>query len=119
MSNYFEHGHRTFEAGTAIIKDRRVDFAADGAVDHAGAGATGIGVALRSAAVGEAVPVRLFTSAGTFPLVAGAAITLGDALDAAADGKVVTAAAGTAMGMRALAAAAADLDVIEAAALQS
>lgn len=105
---------RTFEAGTdGVTKDQIVHYTA-GTVVTAGASQVGVGVALRTAAEGDAVPVRLWSAPGTFQLIASAAITDGDALDMAADGKVATAAAGTALGMTALSAAAADGDVIEA-----
>ena len=82
-----EGATRTFEAGTAIIKGRRVTFATDGAIDHATNVQAGIGVSLRAGAVGDPVPVRMWTAEGTWQLEASGVIGQGVALEGAADGK--------------------------------
>ena len=89
MSTFqIEGATRTFEAGTAIIKGRRVTFATDGAVDHSSAAEAGIGVALRAAEIGEDVPVRLWTAEGTWQVEGFDAIGVGIAVEGSAAGKV-------------------------------
>lgn len=93
-------------AATAALTARRFVTAA-GAVPAAGSNA--FGVALSDAVSGTQVPV---VTLGTAPVVAGAAIAAGAAVEVAADGKAITKTTGIAVG-RALTAASADGDTAE------
>ena len=93
-------------AATAVIAINQAVTAA-GAV--AGAGLNAIGTANTGAAIGERVPV---SAGGTALAIAGAAIALGAAVEVGAAGKLITKAAGIAVG-RAITAAAADGDQFE------
>ncbi len=91
---------------TVAIADKQAVTVA-GAV--ASAGGNAVGFAESKGAIGERVPV---SAAGTGLAVAGAAVALGAAVEVGAAGKVVTKAAGIAIG-RALSAASADGQTIE------
>ena len=85
----------SFKAETAITKGQvvKLDTHTDGelgSVSPCGAGETPIGVALKSAAAGDYVPVLV---RGIVKVTASGAITLGSKLKPAADGKVAAAAA--------------------------
>lgn len=87
MSQFNTSGVITKNADAAITAHQRVKLTATG-VDVAGDEEYAIGFAQANAAAGENVAVRLVSSQGTFKAVAASAITLGDTLYAAADGKV-------------------------------
>lgn len=101
---------RTYTSGSAVSQFRFVTLAADGLVDHAGAGLRADGVALMAAAgAGEAITVaydgRVMVEAEGTIAKGGAVATdasgkavaaalgniiLGTALEAAADGQIIT-----------------------------
>ena len=115
-----EGATRTFEAGSAIVKGRRVTFNTDGKVDHSTNVQAGIGVALRAAAAdGDPVPVRLWSAEVTWQVEASGVIGQGVALEGAADGKfAAVGGAGVDLPLFNISVAtAADTDVFEAAKL--
>ena len=106
--------NKSFTATAAVTAFRRVKLTAVSgtAVEHSGSGEAAIGTAQNSAAIGEAVTVRLDNGGGSSKCVAATAFAVGATLYNALTGYVDDAAAGTAMGT-ALAAATATGDVIE------
>lgn len=86
MNSYTEKG-RSFEAGEALAKYRRVK-KSGATVVYADAGEDSIGVTMHNAASGAQVMVKLFNDGGTFPIEAAAAITANAAVYGANDGKI-------------------------------
>ena len=83
---------RTYISGSAVTQFRFVTLAADGQVDHTGAGLRADGVALMAASgAGVAIPVAYD---GRVMVEAEGTIARGAAVAADANGKAVTAAAG-------------------------
>ncbi|WP_166317523.1 DUF2190 family protein [Microbacterium excoecariae] len=83
----------TLSASADVTAGRLLEVTGDGTVAHAGAASTAtVGAAAVDTPSGDKVAVLL---GGVQPLVASAAITAGDALIAAADGKVAPIGAGT------------------------
>jgi len=112
MATYENIRTKTGIVGTAITIFRLVSLAADGQMDHTAATAEPHGVACESVStVGAAFPYALPDS-GTVKVEASAAIAVGAQLEAAADGKVVTASGGVPVGV-AMSAASADGEIIE------
>ena len=111
MSQFVETPTRSFAAGAARDQFLRVKLPA-GVLTTAGATDVAIGTQeAESFAATDVVPVRLRTAQGTRKMVASEAITAGNPVYGAADGKV--AASGTVYEGIALEAATADGDVIE------
>jgi hypothetical protein len=98
MAAYNDNGIKTFTAGEALERYRRVKLNAAGtAVVYADADEACIGITERKVDNAEQVAVRLINHQGTFLVVASAAIDISaDAtLEGTADGKVATQNAGT------------------------
>lgn len=114
MAQYVNGNTKTFLAGEALEAFRRVklDTTTAGQVVYADAGDPAIGVTETVAASGANVAVRLNTAAGTMKVECAGAVSIGDAIYGAADGKVDDDPQGSAFGV-ALSAATADGDVIE------
>lgn len=111
-------GCKTFEADEAIAQYRRVKMDADGKVTYADATDASDGVSDReSFAAGEKIAVMLKSAPGTRKMTAAGAITAGDAVYGAADGKVAT--DGFVLEGKAIDAATADGDIIEVMPLSS
>jgi hypothetical protein len=114
---YNDNGIKTFTAGEALERARRVKLSsgygdqveyADGADDY-------IGVTLESVASGDPVAVKLKrASQGTVEVEASAAISAGDTIYGATDGKVSTSSTGTDKFGKALEAASGSGAIIEA-----
>lgn len=105
---------KTFTAGEALAAYRRVKLsnASGTQVEYSDAGQEFIGITEAAAASGTQVAVRLWAPCSTFKATAAEAISVGDVIYGAADGKVADTPAGPAIG-RALAAASADGSIIE------
>ena len=104
-------GSKSFVAGEDLEAYRRVKFSS-GNVVYADAGEEFIGVTSHKALNTEQVTVNLRSASRTYKMVASGAITAGNTIYGAIDGKVSTSASGVAQGV-ALEAATADGDVIE------
>lgn len=103
-----------FTAGEDLLAFRRVAWSADDTVVYADAGQVGIGtVANENVLNAGRVSIRLNNSPGTRKVVASGAITVGAVIYGDDDGKVTATVTGKPIG-RALDAASANLDVIEA-----
>lgn len=112
MAQFNESGHRTFTSGSTLARYLRVKTVA--AVVVAGAADKEIGVVTRAVTTsGDPVDVLLRTAAGTCPMVANGALSVGDAVYSAANGKVGATASGANLIGITLTAAANDGDVIE------
>lgn len=122
MSQYNE-GIKSFKAGGAVNKYRRVKLDSNGDVVHAGVDEVGIGTvedfdnASNAAASGDHVSVRLWGAPGTRKIVAEAAVTARMKLYCGAAGKFDDDQADGPALLLALEAATADGDIIEAAEL--
>jgi len=111
MSQINTTGLKSFTVGaSALSRYERVKLVA-GLLVVAGDEDYAIGFCDENVEAGETVTVRLLTAAGTFKAIASEAITAGDDLYGAADGKVET--TGTTVRFVALDAASADGSVIE------
>lgn len=105
-------GCKTFQVDEAVGQFRRVKMDADGKVTYADAGDASDGVTSREAfSSGDYVDVTLRSAPGTRKMVASGAITAGDYVYGAADGKVST--DGYVLEGKAVNAAAADGDIVE------
>ncbi|MGE0267884.1 MAG: hypothetical protein AB7S78_05475 [Candidatus Omnitrophota bacterium] len=104
-------GSKAFTAGEDLESYRRVKLSS-GNVVYADAGEEFIGVTSHKAANGEMVTVNLRSASRTYKMVAAGAITVGNTIYGANDGKVQSSASGVAQGVT-LEAATADGDVIE------
>lgn len=115
MSQQVETPTRTFIADAAIPQFARVVFESDGRVVAAGLTDPGVGVAqLPAFAAGEAIPVKLFNSPGTFKMRASEALAVGALLYTETDGEVQDTSQATAVPFaQAMEAATADGDIIE------
>jgi hypothetical protein len=115
MSQQYDTGTRGFVADAAIAQFARVIFESDGRIVTAGITDPGIGVAqLPAFAAGDVVPVKLYSAAGTFKMIAIEALAVGATLYTEASGKVQDTAAATSVPFaQALEAATADGDIIE------
>lgn len=109
MSQFFETGTRPDTAAAAIAQHLRVK--TPGALVVAGVSDVAIGTMENAAAAVGPATVRLRTAQGTRKMVAAGAITAGEPVYAAANGKIAS--TGTVYEGTALEAAAADNDVIE------
>ncbi|HEX5498753.1 MAG TPA: capsid cement protein [Thermomicrobiales bacterium] len=90
MSQFCNGNTKSFVAGGAISQYARVKLSS-GKLALAGAADVEIGVVETAAfADGDLAPVRLRTAAGTFKMIAGAAIAAGAEVYAAASGEVGT-----------------------------
>jgi len=87
MASFNDNGIRTFTAGEALERYRRVKLST-GTVVYADSDEACIGVTEREVANGEQVAVRLINHAGTFLIAANEAIDLNDVLYGANDGKI-------------------------------
>lgn len=111
MSSYIDGPVRSFPVSSALSQHRRVKLS-NGVLAYAGSTDRELGTLEKPVVSGdETAAVRLRTAPGTQRMIASEAITAGDAVYAAADGKV--AASGTIQVGAALEAATADGDVIE------
>lgn len=119
MSQQIDTGCKTFVADAAISQFARVIFEADGRVVTAGLTEVGHGVAQVAAlAAGDAIPVKLWNSGGTFKMIAKEALACAATLYTEAGGKVQDTAEATAYPFAvSLEAATADNDIIECALL--
>lgn len=104
-------GSKSFVAGEDLEAYRRVKLSS-GNVVYADAGEEFIGVTSHKAVSTEQVTVNLRSASRTYKMVASGAITAGNTIYGANDGKVQASASGVAQGV-ALEAATADGDVIE------
>ena len=104
-------GSKSFVAGEDLEAYRRVKLSS-GNVVYADAGEEFIGVTSHKALNTEQVTVNLRSASRTYKMVASSAITAGNTIYGAIDGKVSASASGVAQGV-ALEAATADGDVIE------
>jgi hypothetical protein len=108
---------KTFAAAEVLAVFRRVKVNTSGTIEYADAGEAFDGVTQRKAlAIGDHTAIKLKNSAGTFKVTAAGAITRGANVYGADDGKVSTTESGSTQ-FKALEAASADGDVIEAALL--
>ncbi len=113
MAVQVDHSVKTFAAAEVLAAFRRVKIDTDGAIVYADAGEAFAGVTQAKAeAIGDHTPVKLKNSAGTFKVTAATSAAIADDLYGADDGKVSTAASGSAQ-FKANEAAAQDDDVIE------
>ncbi|MDD4980694.1 MAG: DUF2190 family protein [Candidatus Omnitrophica bacterium] len=113
---YTDNGVKTFTAGEALARARRVKLSSGYGtqVEYADAADDYIGVTLEAAASGEPVAVKLKrNSEGTVEVEASGIITAGATIYGAADGKVSTSSTGTDKFGKALEAASGDGAVIE------
>lgn len=86
-----QQGIATFQAGdAAIAQGARVTVGSDGKVTAAGAEAPGIGVTQHAVVAAGYVAVKLWNANGTFEVLAGGTIAIGDVVSAGASGAVVT-----------------------------
>lgn len=109
---YIQNATVTYTVGaSALTKHTRVKLAS-GLLVVAGAGEPAIGTVLDNYASGDVAAVRLFSSGGTFHMVASAAITANALVYGAASGKVSSTATGTCIGI-AKEAASADGNILE------
>jgi hypothetical protein len=114
---YTDNGVKTFTAGEALERARRVKLSTGygNQVEYADAADDYVGVTLEAAASGEPVALKLKgASAGTVEVEASAAITAGVTIYGAADGKVSASSTGTDKFGKALEAASGSGAVIEA-----
>lgn len=97
FKNYTDNDLKAFPAAGALVAGRHVKINSSGQVTYAGSGEDGIGITFGTAsAAGDMVPVKLWTSSGTFPVtMSGAAATIGTAIYSAASGQFSTSASGT------------------------
>ena len=116
MATQNENGIKSFTAGEALAVWRRVKLTAGSGtqVEYADAEDKAIGITQAAAASGAQVAVRMLNCPGTFKATCAGAVSIGDHLYGAADGKVddSTTASGEAV-LIALEAATADGDIIE------
>lgn len=112
MASQVDGPVRNFTAGGAITAFTLVKLSAANTVIENTVGAAPIGVAQKTVATGEEVPVRLMGKDHTCKVEADKAIAVNTAIYAAANGEVSDAASGTTIGFNLEAAAAGD-DVIE------
>lgn len=115
MSQQNDNGFKTFVADGAIPQYSRVIFESDGRVVVAGLTEIGDGIAqTAAAAAGDPVTVKLWSSPGTFKMIAIEALAVGANLYTEAAGKVQDTAASTSfLFAKSLEVATADGDVIE------
>ncbi len=112
MSQYVVTDTKTFTAGAALSKHRRVKLSA-GKLAYAGVADVGIGTLEQDCfADGDVVDVRLRNLQGTVKMIAAGAVTSGAVVYAAANGKIDDTASNQQVGI-ALEAATADGDIIE------
>ncbi|MDD5566232.1 MAG: DUF2190 family protein [Candidatus Omnitrophica bacterium] len=114
---YTDNGVKTFTAGEALARARRVKLSSGYGtqVEYADAADDYIGVTLEAAASGEPVAVKLKrASPGTVEVEASVTTTAGATLYGAADGKVSVSSTGTDKFGKGLEAASGDGAVIEA-----
>ena len=108
---------QTFTAGSTILINQLVMFATDGCVDKTvgtdGDDATVMGVALNAAVAGEPVAVRRLNMVSSIKCIANEALTVGEIVYTAADGKVTDATTSSQTIGYAKEASSADGDVIE------
>ena len=90
----YNEGIRTFIAGEALEAARRVKFSTDLEVVYADDSETSIGVTEKAVADGEQVAVSLKNYPGTVEIEAAGAITQGDKVYGADDGKIQSASTG-------------------------
>lgn len=113
MAQYCNGNTKSFKAAGAIPQFARVKLSAADTVDVAGAADIEIGVAEVAAfAAGDDVPVRLRTAAGTYKMIAAAALTAGAEVYGDASGKVGTTNTNPAIGQT-LQAASGDGSIVE------
>lgn len=113
MAVQVEGNVKTFAAGEVLARNRRVKIDTSGNAIYADAGEAFDGVTQKpAAAIGDHVPVKLKSAAGTFKVTADGAVTLGASLYGAADGKVSTTVSGSAQ-FKANDAVAADGETLE------
>lgn len=118
MAEYTEACCKTFQSDEALAQFRRVKMDADGKVTYADATDQSDGITDRAALTsGDYVAVRLKSAPGTRKMTAAGAITAGDLVYGAADGKVDT--DGFVPEGKAIDAATADGDIIEVMPLSS
>lgn len=115
MSQQFDSGYRTFTAGEAITQYDLVYLSAANTVSVNDIANQPIGVAQEAAASGALVKVKLMNAPGTFKVRAKEALSAGALLYTEDGGEVQDTAAATSFPiMRAIEAATAEDDVIEA-----
>lgn len=90
---YTDNGIKTFTAGEALAAARRVKLSSGYGtqVEYADHGDDFIGVTIDAAASGDAVAVKLKNGPGTVEVECSAAVSAGDTLYGADDGKVSSA----------------------------
>ena len=115
MATQNEIGYKTFTAGEALAKFRRVKLNTDGKPVYADAadGNDWVGITQHYAGNGDLVLIRLRNIIGTTFVTAANTVGVGDQLFPAADGKVSADASGTTVQLVALEDAVLD-DIIEA-----
>ncbi|MEO1526729.1 MAG: hypothetical protein AAFX06_14940 [Planctomycetota bacterium] len=100
MPGQFRAARRTFKSASAIDQHLRVKVDADGRVSLAGAADPDVGNAARPAyAENEDIGVDLVSLEGTVLCIAAVAITAGDAIYGAANGRVNTTNTGAKVGI--------------------
>lgn len=102
-----EVGNFPVADGTAVTRQRLVKLLANGTVAHSGAGETTIGIANDDMPASGQTGARLISvtplhGGGVLKLTASAAISRGDELELAANGKVASYSAGTKVGFMCL-----------------
>jgi len=113
MAQFSDTNTKTFEADEALLEFTRVKMDADGKITYADAADPFDGVVLSEAfAAGDMVAVKLRTGCGTHKMLAAGAITAGDTVFGAADGKIAATAGGEVIG-KALEAASGAGSIIE------
>ncbi|MCP4639436.1 MAG: DUF2190 family protein [bacterium] len=114
MGQYNDSGVRSFTSGEALEIYQRVKYNSSSEVVYADVDDIGIGVTMDSCTDGNQVPVRLYSKEGTFKVTAAGAFSANDVLYAAESGEVDDATSGGPAIFRALEAATASDDVVEA-----
>lgn len=99
MATTHETGLIPADAATTLYAHRRVDLDTSGELVLAGADRPGIGTVLDNGVDGDGMTVKSWTHAGTFKMVASAAIGVRAKLYAAADGKVSATPSGPCLGI--------------------
>lgn len=99
MSTTHETGLIPADAATTLYAHRRVDLDTSGELVLAGVDRPGIGTALDNGVDGDGMTVKTWTHAGTFKMVASAAIGARAKVYAAADGKVSATPSGPCLGI--------------------
>ena len=107
-------GYRSFVANATIPYGARVELSSGKLILGSATAANHLGIAQNDAVADQVVTVALTNAPGTQEMIAGAAITAGVLVYAAANGKILSTSNGNPLG-RALQAASADGDIIEVA----